>query len=257
MGLMRNTKQTTIIENKPEIKEETNTVVPSATIPPKVTNDITNQTPDTPITQVNNEATKDDATKPIATSEPVKPEVTTAPDLATVPVPPTNLDSPPVALGQGPNPGETLIAPPQTTPTEPTPGALPNPVPKTSKEEINANPTELALALGLKVRQIVKKGNTLIMIAKKYGVTVESIQKENNLKPGAILAEGQSLVIPIPKDHLYQLKPKETLWRIAKRYGTTIEILKEINKITDVSNLEIGQIIILPTVIDKIVDKSF
>ena len=138
-----------------------------------------------------------------------------------------------------PGPNTAVDIPKLVEPNDKTPTTLPDVVPENAiKTEVK--PTPINPLLGLMVSLKVQKGNTISIIAKQYGVTVESIQKENNLKPGVILKEGQCLIIPIPKDHLYQLKPKETLWRIAKRYGTTVEILKEINKVTDVSNLEVG-----------------
>lgn len=46
---------------------------------------------------------------------------------------------------------------------------------------------------------VVKKGETLIGIAKKQGVTVEALRRANGLKKGGVLRAGAELVIP-PKD---------------------------------------------------------
>lgn len=45
------------------------------------------------------------------------------------------------------------------------------------------------------VRHVVKRGETLTQISKKYGVTIESIQRANSLRDDKIF-EGQVLVIP-------------------------------------------------------------
>jgi LysM repeat protein len=105
---------------------------------------------------------------------------------------------------------------------------------------------------GLKVQYIVKKGETISRIAQKFGVSRESIIRENRLSAGTDkIPEGKVLVIPIPKTHLYQLKADETLWRVAVRYETTVELLQEINNIQDLNKLKSGQIIILPVPVGK------
>ena len=72
-----------------------------------------------------------------------------------------------------------------------------------------------------------------------------------------LLQVGQTIRIPIPPTHLYQLQPKETLWRIAQRYGTTVELLVEINSITDVTSLRSDQVIILPVPMDQVVNDKY
>lgn len=99
----------------------------------------------------------------------------------------------------------------------------------------------------IKINYTVKKGETLSRISRKFGISRQSIVKENGLNDDADkLPEGKILIIPIPKNHLYKLKADETLWRIAIRYGTTVELLQEINNIRDINKLKTGQIIILP-----------
>lgn len=105
---------------------------------------------------------------------------------------------------------------------------------------------------GLKINYKVKKDETLSQISLKFGVSRESVTKENSLSTGTDkLPEGKVLIIPIPKTHLYQLKADETLWRIAIRYGTTVELLQEINNIQDLNKLKPGQTIILPVSVGK------
>ncbi|MFN3951411.1 MAG: LysM peptidoglycan-binding domain-containing protein [Thermaurantimonas sp.] len=50
-------------------------------------------------------------------------------------------------------------------------------------------------SLSAEVRHVVKRGETLTQISKKYGVTIESIQRANSLRDDKIF-EGQVLVIP-------------------------------------------------------------
>lgn len=107
------------------------------------------------------------------------------------------------------------------------------------------------------VQYTVKKEDNLFQISKKYGVNLDLIVKRNGLNAKDSIKIGQSIVIPIPSDHLYQIKPKETLWRIAKRYGTTVDVLTEINGLSDSTQVKSGQTIILPTVSDKVVNAEY
>jgi len=109
----------------------------------------------------------------------------------------------------------------------------------------------------LKVAYRVIKGDTVFSIARKYGVDPTAVLQENAMGSSDLLQAGQTIRIPIPADHLYQLQPKETLWRIAQRYGTTVELLVEINGITDVTTLRTDQIIILPVSVDQVVNDRY
>lgn len=119
-------------------------------------------------------------------------------------------------------------------------------------EEVQAIEQPL-IPQGYTLKYQVKPGETLELIAIKFGITSESIQQANGFQE----LRGDEIIIPVPDNQVYHLKPKETLWRLAKRYGLTVEQLMEINNITDYSKLEIGQTIVLPVSIDKIVDTRF
>lgn len=112
-------------------------------------------------------------------------------------------------------------------------------------------------SVALRVAYRVVKGDTVYSIGRKYGVDPAAILHENGLTATSVLQVGQTLRIPIPPDHLYQLQPKETLWRIAQRYGTTVELLMEINSITDATMLRTDQIIILPVPVDQVVNENY
>ncbi len=62
-----------------------------------------------------------------------------------------------------------------------------------------------------------KKGDTLAKIAKKFGITVETIKWANNLKSERI-REGQVLKIPPVSGVVHKVKPGETIYSIAKKY---------------------------------------
>jgi LysM repeat protein len=65
------------------------------------------------------------------------------------------------------------------------------------------------------------------------------------------------LILPIPEDHLYQVKPRETLWRIAKRYDLDPELLMEINSLSEVTAIKSGQVLILPVPVDRVSNPEY
>ncbi len=92
---------------------------------------------------------------------------------------------------------------------------------------------------------VVKKGDTLSMIARRYGTTVAHIASANELSNIDQLVIGQALVIPIAaKQHT--VKRGETLWRIAKTYGVPIETIIQANQLTNPNSLQIGTVLIIP-----------
>lgn len=94
---------------------------------------------------------------------------------------------------------------------------------------------------------IVKKGDTLYSIAKKYNTTVNEIKDINNLKSNT-LSIGQILKIPeLIDENYYIVKKGDTLYSIAKKYNITVNELKNINNITS-NILSINQKLIVPKI---------
>jgi len=114
---------------------------------------------------------------------------------------------------------------------------------------------------------LVKKGDTLEIIAKKYGVNLASIKTTNNLKSNS-LSVGQRLQIPLTplqntapevdanlalqqnhndaykKDtdkNYYTVKSGENLWTIAKAQNTSVDALAQLNDMSPKSALKPGQ----------------
>lgn len=80
---------------------------------------------------------------------------------------------------------------------------------------------------------IVKSGDTLYSIAKKYNTTVDEIKRLNN-KNNNTLSIGEKLLIPSNNEY-YTIKSGDTLYSIASKYNTTVDKLKELNNLS--SNL--------------------
>lgn len=101
---------------------------------------------------------------------------------------------------------------------------------------------------------VVKSGDTLWSIAKKYGVSVDELKEKNNLTSNA-LSINQVLLIPtvleeVPEEETgeyYTVVSGDTLYSIANKYGLTVDELKSLNNLSS-NLLSIGQrLLVKPT----------
>lgn len=93
----------------------------------------------------------------------------------------------------------------------------------------------------------VRSGDTLWVLAQRYGTTVDAIKSLNGLTSN-ILNIGQILKIPTPTDYNYfeyTVRSGDTLWVLAQRYGTTVAAIKSLNGLTS-DLLSIGQVLLIP-----------
>ena len=121
---------------------------------------------------------------------------------------------------------------------------------------------------------VVKAGDNATKIAIAYGLKTDELLAANNLKEGAILRQGQPLVIPAPKSAArpvavethkaevpakqtdvpptrttpgtHVVKKGDTATSIAKTYGLTAEEILKLNKIADAKKLQLGQVLTIP-----------
>ena len=94
---------------------------------------------------------------------------------------------------------------------------------------------------------VVKKGDTLSSISKKYSIKKESIIKVNNLLNENYIFIGQNLkivenLIPEKNSNFYYhvIKKGENLTEIANKYNLSLSKLLEINDIENQNILEVG-----------------
>ena len=93
----------------------------------------------------------------------------------------------------------------------------------------------------------VKKGDSLYVIANKYGITVDELNNLNNLGT-TILQIGQQILIPKKVEsekNVYIVKAGDNLYSIANKYNITVNELKKANNLEN-NNLSIGQELIIP-----------
>lgn len=87
---------------------------------------------------------------------------------------------------------------------------------------------------------IVKSGDTIYSIARRFNTTVDKIKSLNGLSSNLIKIN-QKLLLPT---NTYKVVKGDTLYSIAKKYNTTVNKLKEINNLSS-DNLQINTILYL------------
>jgi LysM repeat protein len=91
---------------------------------------------------------------------------------------------------------------------------------------------------------IVKSGDNLYAIARRYGITVDKLKDINNLSSN-LLNIGQKLLVPKNDNKKYVVKAGDSLYKIAGENNTTVTDLINLNDLST-TNLSIGQVLYLP-----------
>ncbi len=92
----------------------------------------------------------------------------------------------------------------------------------------------------------VARGESLSVIASRYGTTVSALKKYNQLASSS-LRVGQKITIPaaLAQFTKHKVRSGESLSVIASRYGTTTNALKSVNKLSS-NSLMVGQVLTIP-----------
>lgn len=86
-------------------------------------------------------------------------------------------------------------------------------------------------------RYVVRRGDTLGELAKRFGTSVATLAKLNRIKHPDIIYVGQRLRVPV---RTYTIRRGDTLSEIAHRFGTSVATLAKLNKIKDPDHIEAG-----------------
>lgn len=99
---------------------------------------------------------------------------------------------------------------------------------------------------------VVTKGDTLIGIGRKYGVSAEAIAKQNGISVSKPIVPGQRLLLTVsarhklPKVRTYVVKKGDTLIGIAKKHGVTASDVAKANGIKSARRIQPGQELTIP-----------
>ncbi len=100
------------------------------------------------------------------------------------------------------------------------------------------------------VEYIVKKGETLSAIAKKFDVSLDTIIWANNLRSPKDIRAGQRLKIPPVTGIVHRVRRGETVYSLAKKYRTDPQKIVDFPFNTFANDetfaLKVGQVIIIP-----------
>lgn len=92
---------------------------------------------------------------------------------------------------------------------------------------------------------IVKAGDTLYNIAKKYKTTWQELMRINNLT-STLLRIGKQLIVPgnINNSINYYVEEGDTLYNISQKFNTDIDVIKKLNNL-NTDDVILGQMIII------------
>ena len=117
-----------------------------------------------------------------------------------------------------------------------------------------ARSVQVARAASQDGTHIVRRGESLGKIARRYNTTVAALQRLNGIKNAALIPVGKKLRISSDSPGKakaryvkHRVRRGQTLGSIARRYGTKVSILKRLNGVKNVKRLQIGQVLRIPT----------
>jgi LysM repeat protein len=100
---------------------------------------------------------------------------------------------------------------------------------------------------------IVQRGDTLVAIARRHGVSLSQLASDNGLRTNSWVYVGQRLVIPgdaasgaTSGSSAYTVRRGDTLTKIARRYGVSLSALARANGIRTTSWVYVGQRLVIP-----------
>lgn len=92
----------------------------------------------------------------------------------------------------------------------------------------------------------VQPGDNLWLIARRYGVDVETLAAANDLVDLHRLRPGQKLWVLTVKGTVHRVRPGESLWEIARLYRVPLEEIVRANALQDPTRLLVNQRLIIP-----------
>jgi LysM repeat protein len=111
----------------------------------------------------------------------------------------------------------------------------------------------VGLAEGADPVYVVRRGDTLYSVARRYGTTVSAIMQANGLQNSNRIYVGQRLVVPTSgtaqpaaTSGTYVVQRGDTLFSIASRHGVSVQALALANNIYNPNLIHSGQRLVIP-----------
>ena len=98
--------------------------------------------------------------------------------------------------------------------------------------------------ISYKERYLVKKGDNLYSISRKFTIPIQEIIKVNKIKEPYKIYPNQVIYLPLLQTH--RIKKGDTLYSISRSYGTNVFSLAKLNNILNVNNISIGEKLVIP-----------
>ena len=91
---------------------------------------------------------------------------------------------------------------------------------------------------------IVKRGENLYLISKKFSISIDEIIKENNIKSPFKIFPNQKLILP--KKKIYTVIKGDTLYSISRKFNVDKYNLSKLNNLKTINIIYVGQKLIIP-----------
>ena len=98
---------------------------------------------------------------------------------------------------------------------------------------------------------VVRAGDSLYSISRRYGVPVERIASDNELNISESLVIGQTIVV-MEGTRRHTVRAGESLYSIARQYGTTVAGIQAANQIANPAMIRPGMVLTIPSGTDKL-----
>lgn len=105
-------------------------------------------------------------------------------------------------------------------------------------------------------RYAVQRGDSIARIAKKFGVTQETILAANNLTRTATVRAGDTLVVPTEDGVLYTVKFGGTPRDVARKFGASATVIARANGVSDTHEYSKGDRVLVPGVTPTVVTQA-
>lgn len=95
---------------------------------------------------------------------------------------------------------------------------------------------------------MVKPGDTLYSISKRFDVPIRDMIEKNHLQPPYQIKLGQTLSLPIAKTH--KVVAHDTVYSISRHYGVSVSELIDVNHIKPPYQIKVGEELTIPGKVD-------